>query len=78
MKKLMMLSAAVLAFSSVPALADHHGEGGKKGEMFSKHDTNGDGVISEDEFLKHAAERFSNIDADGDGRVSKEESQSRA
>lgn len=73
MKKLLILSAAVMAFGATPALADHHGEGGKGGKKFEKHDTDGDGAISKDEFLNHAAERFSNMDADGDGVVSKEE-----
>lgn len=72
MKKLMILSAAILAISSAPVLADNHGEG-KKGGMFEKHDTNGDGVISKAEFLSHAEERFSKMDADGNGEVTKEE-----
>lgn len=70
MKKLMILSAAVVMFGAGPALADHHGG---KSKMFEKHDTNGDGVISKSEFLSHAEERFSNIDTDGSGDVSKEE-----
>lgn len=73
MKRVMILSATILAFSAVPALAESGEHQGPKGGMFTKHDTNGDGVISEDEFLDHAKERFGNIDADGDGTVSKEE-----
>ena len=75
MKKVMILSAAILAISVFPAMAESDVEGGKhaKGAMFEKHDTNGDGTISKDEFLSHAEERFSNIDTDGDGSVSKEE-----
>ncbi len=72
MKKLMMLSAAILVFSSAPAMAES-GESDDKAGMFSKHDTDGDGTISKDEFLNHAEERFSKIDSDGDGAVSKEE-----
>lgn len=77
MKKLLTFGAVALALSVTPALADNHGDSGKKGKMFEKHDTNGDGVISKDEFLNHAEERFSNIDADGDGSVSKEEAKAR-
>ena len=73
MKKLMILSAAVLAVSFSPmmvstAMADDH-EAGKARE----HDLNGDGVISKSEFLSRAEERFSKMDADGNGEISKEE-----
>ncbi len=74
MKKLLTLGAFALAFSATPALADHHG-GEHKGDMFAKHDTNGDGVVSEAEFLEHAKERFSKMDTDGNGEVSKEETE---
>ena len=70
MKKLLFLSAAVFALAATPVLADGHGDKGKK---FEKHDVDGDGVISEDEFVTHAKERFSNMDADGDGKISQEE-----
>jgi len=74
MKKILFLSAAILALGITPALADNHGgKKGGKGKMFEKHDVDGDGTISKEEFLSHAEERFSNIDADGDGVVSKEE-----
>ena len=68
-----MLSAFVMAVGASPALADHHEDGDRKGKMFEKHDTNGDGVISKDEFLDHATSRFSEMDANDDGEVSKEE-----
>lgn len=71
MKKLLMLSAAVLAFQAAPALAER-GES-HKGKMFESKDTNGDGTISESEFLAHAKEKFSKMDKDGDGSISKEE-----
>ncbi|MFK7839836.1 MAG: hypothetical protein AB8B83_05840 [Bdellovibrionales bacterium] len=72
MKKILMLAAAIFAFGATPVLADGHGEGGK-GKKFEKHDTNGDGVISKDEFLDHASERFSKMDSNSDGTISKEE-----
>lgn len=75
MKKLVTLTSVLTAFALSPALAqaDHHG-GPHGGKMFEKHDLNGDGVISKDEFLKHAEEKFTKMDADGDGSVTKEES----
>ena len=72
MKKLLILSAAVLAFGATPVLAEGHGEG-EKGGKFQKHDLNGDGVVSKDEFLSHAQERFENVDTDGSGDISQEE-----
>ncbi len=74
MKKLLMLTAAGLIFQATPVLADHHEGGeGHKGKMFEKHDSNGDGVISESEFLEHAKKKFSEKDKNGDGVISKEE-----
>lgn len=78
MKKMMILSAAVMTLAAFPAMAEDAVDDApppppEKGQMFDKHDTNGDGVISKDEFLGHAEERFSKIDTDGDGSVSKEE-----
>lgn len=71
MKKLLMLSAAVLAFQAAPVLADDYGD--KKGKMFESKDTNGDGVISKSEFMAHAEEKFAEMDKDGDGSISKDE-----
>lgn len=73
MRKLLVLSVAALAIVATPVLADSHGGKGAKGKMFEKHDTNGDGAISKEEFLDHAEERFSKMDTNGDGSVSKEE-----
>ncbi len=76
MKKLLTLTAVAMAVSMTPALAeDHEGKGHKGGKMFEKHDTNGDGVVSKDEFLAHVEEKFSKMDKDGNGELSKEEAQ---
>lgn len=79
MKKLLFIVAAGLIFQVTPVLADHHmkGEGydKKKEEMFKKQDTNGDGVISEAEFLTHAKKKFEEKDLNKDGSISKEESE---
>jgi len=72
MKKLLAFTAVAMAISMTPALAEHDGEG-KRGKMFEKHDTNGDGTVSKSEFLSHAEERFSKIDKDDSGDISKEE-----
>ncbi len=64
---------AVALVSAPVVFADGHGDKGKGGKMFEKHDTNGDGVISKSEFLAHAEERFAKMDVDGNGEISKEE-----
>lgn len=76
MKKLMMLSAAVLALQAIPAIAQEKGadHGKHRGEkFFEMQDTDKDGVISEAEFVAKAKERFTSMDADKDGKVTKEE-----
>ena len=82
MKKLLLLTATGLILQATPVLASDYGDGqgrqgknGQKGEMFAKHDTNGDGVISESEFLAHAKVKFAEKDANSDGSISKEEAQ---
>lgn len=77
MRKLLVLTAAVLIAQATPVLADgHKGEGhgkGKKGQMFEKYDTNGDSVISQAEYMAKAQAKFSEKDTNGDGSISKEE-----
>jgi hypothetical protein len=76
MKKILMLTAAFMMFQSLPVLADDH-EGGHEGkpkmERAIKGDTNGDGMISKDEFLSKAQERFGTTDANGDGNIDRDE-----
>lgn len=66
----LFVSLAVLAS---PATAGHHKSGEGKKDRFAKTDTNGDGVISRDEFMARAAKRFEKMDANGDGSLSKDE-----
>jgi Ca2+-binding EF-hand superfamily protein len=78
MKKLLLLAAVGLVLQATPAFAEDHEGGSKKrgehkGEMFAKHDTNGDGSISEAEFLTHAKAKFAKKDTNSDGSISKEE-----
>lgn len=77
MKKWLILSAAVLAFSAAPAMAEEGGAGKDwHGKMWEQADADGDGAVSKAEFLARSEERFALIDADGDGNISKEEMQS--
>jgi hypothetical protein len=46
----------------------------RKGKgMFERGDTNGDGVVTKEEFLKQSEEAFKNLDTDGDGKITKAE-----
>lgn len=81
MKKLFLLSAAILAVQTLPVLAQdgpppheggkHHGKGMER--MFEKQDTDKDGVITEAEFNAFTKKRFDDMDANKDGKVTKEE-----
>lgn len=86
MKKLLMLTGALLALQAIPAMAQDEGaapppkgermmhKGDGRGEkMFEQKDTNKDGVISEAEFMDGAKKRFAEVDADHDGKITKEE-----
>lgn len=48
-------------------------EGHKKGKMFERVDTDGDGIISEAEFMEAHKHRFKEIDSNSDGQISKDE-----
>lgn len=79
MKKLLLLTAVGLVMQAAPVFAEE-GVGGNavpphKKEHMKKHDTNGDGVISKDEFLSFAEERFGKMDTNGDGTITKDEAQ---
>lgn len=77
MKKILLLVAAGLIFQVTPVLAQPQGDGvvgpDKRGKMFEKHDTNGDGMVSEAEFLEHAKKKFAEKDINGDGSLSQDE-----
>ncbi len=72
MKNILLLAGAALVMQVTPVLADGHKDG-HKGKKFEMHDTNGDGTISEAEYLEHAKKRFQERDTNGDGSISKEE-----
>lgn len=77
MKKILMLSAAVLTMQALPALAEdgkkpHRGEKMME-KMFEHQDTDKDGAISKDEAIANATKRFEEMDANKDGKVTKDE-----
>lgn len=87
MKKILSQNTYVTIFTVIALIIIFFGnittsfaEGGKgkgcsshKGKMFERTDTNGDGVISREEFSAKAERRFKKMDANSDGKVTKEE-----
>lgn len=80
MKKILL--AALMLTLAQGAMAEHspeHKAEGKKGprgdKMFSKIDTNNDGVITKEEALAFHSAEFDKKDADKDGKITKEEAQ---
>ncbi|MDE0588989.1 EF-hand domain-containing protein [Halocynthiibacter sp. C4] len=72
------LSAGLLLVASAgAAISQTDGEKGDKrgGARFNieEIDTNGDGMISQEEIAAHQAARFKAMDTDGDGKISSEE-----
>ncbi|MEP1441481.1 MAG: EF-hand domain-containing protein [Hyphomicrobiales bacterium] len=61
--------AILMAGVAAPSLAKQH----KGGKHFAKMDTDGNGTVSEAEFVNRAKARFAKIDADGNGEITKEE-----
>jgi Ca2+-binding EF-hand superfamily protein len=74
MNRNLVLAAALLALAPVTLLA---GEGERKGDGFSRLDTNKDGVLTRDELEAKGAARiaasFDKLDRDKDGMVTQEE-----
>jgi hypothetical protein len=79
MKKLVALTAVVLALGITGASAEDHGDGkghGPRGaKMFEKLDADGNGSVTKDEFMKAQEEHFAKMDANGDGSFTKEEAE---
>ena len=91
MKKLLMLTALTMVAGAGTALAQGPGNGSMDGKgprhknpermiemIFKRHDTNEDGKISKDEFMKEAEERFAKMDADSDDQITREEAKAHA
>ncbi|MBI2512921.1 MAG: EF-hand domain-containing protein [Opitutae bacterium] len=77
-------AAAALVFSTATFAqeAEHHGKEGKKKGPFVKADKDGDGKLTETEFVEFTAARmsadeakakFKELDKDGNGSLSREE-----
>jgi|AntAceMinimDraft_17_1070374.scaffolds.fasta_scaffold83753_2 hypothetical protein len=60
----------VVTMTATPLLAQQ-GPGGQG--HFQEQDTDGDNLISEQEWLAHQSKRFAEIDTDGDGFASEKE-----
>lgn len=67
MKKFIPLTLAMMILSPA-AFADDY-----KGDKAKMIDTDGDGVVSQSEFMAAHEKRFSEIDADGNGELSRDE-----
>lgn len=75
MRTLLALTALAVAITASPAGAEDHKDG--KHDMFAKHDTNGDGVVTKGEFMQHAEAKFAEMDADGNGEISQDEAKAK-
>ena len=72
MKKILtsaLLGATLLAGSAIAAPQDQP----MRGDMLAKADANGDGTITNAEFLADVDARFARLDGNKDGKISKEE-----
>lgn len=66
----MILTGSVLTFADV---AEARGGPGRMDLSFETLDTNGDGVLTQEELAAHRTERFGEADTDGNGLLSREE-----
>lgn len=71
MKKIMFFSLLALVLAANPVSAQDRPAGAMP--MFEKNDTNKDGVISKEEYMKSQEEHFAKLDKNGDGSISKDE-----
>jgi Ca2+-binding EF-hand superfamily protein len=69
------LTAVSLLLVTSPAFADNHGDkrGHKMEEVMDKIDKNGDGIVTEQEFIEVHKEQFDTLDENGDGEVTEDE-----
>lgn len=73
-RKQMLLAAPLMVLGMAfaqSALADNHGKAakGQAAEMMKKMDTNKDGMVSKDEFMKMMSEKFDKMDSKKMGKM---------
>lgn len=77
MKKALFYMAAVALLISIaaPAMAERDGKGfpPHRGKLFERMDTDSDGTVTKEEFLKNAEKHFSELDTDNNGKITREE-----
>ena len=73
MKNKTIVAVSALAVLMAGVTAPSFAKDGKGGKHFAKMDTDGNGTISQAEFLERAKKRFAKMDADNNGEVTKEE-----
>jgi Ca2+-binding EF-hand superfamily protein len=76
MNKFLIATALIgsFAFGSTAVLAEYS-KGDKQMKMMERVDTDGNGVITKEEFMARHEEMFAKIDSDNDGSLTKEEMQ---
>jgi hypothetical protein len=72
MKITFLLSMLIMILASSPALAER---GHQQGPMFKKADTNADGKVSKEEYLKAQEQQFAKMDANSDGFFTQDEAE---
>lgn len=73
MRKIMVLMAVAVLTGAIPALADPGSGDGHKRLKLEMLDTDGNGMVSKDEFMVMHMKRFEKIDANADGNIAKDE-----
>lgn len=75
MKNKIIVTVSAFAVLMAGAVAPSFAQQNKGAKQFAKMDTDGNGTVSEVEFLERAKKRFAKIDANGDGQLAREELQ---
>jgi len=68
-RTLTLISIILLASGALMAQGHHRQEGSRQGSIMERHDLNGDGQITYEEFAESFKEHFDNMDQNGDGVI---------